>query len=150
MEKATALSDFFYSVLTIETPSSLDLMDLQEQQSSDDLYLSEEVILNELAALDTTKSMRADDVHPKILSECRYEVAEILCSLKKNSWDKGEIPQDWKCANITAIHKKDAKSYPNNYRPNSLKSICCKIMEKVITRHLFDFLRQNKILSDKH
>ena len=104
-------------------------MDLQEQQISDDLYLSKEVIL---AALDTTKSMGADKVHPKILNECRYELAEFLCTLKQNSWDKGEIPEDWKCANITVIHKKDAKCDPNNYRPVSLTSICCKIMEKVI------------------
>ena len=67
----------------------------------------------------------------------------------QNSWDKGEIPNDWKCANVTAIHKKDAKSVPNNYKPVSLTSVCCKILEKVIRRHLFDFLTQNNILSDK-
>ena len=59
--------------------------------------------------LDTTKSMGADNVHPKILSECRYEIAEILCSLMQNSWEKGEISEDWNCANITAIHKKMQK-----------------------------------------
>ena len=99
-EKTSALSDFFNSVFTIETPGSLDLMDLQEQQISDDLYLFKEVILNELAALDTTKSMGADTFHPKILSECRYEIAEKLCSLMQNSWDKGEIPWNtWKIGN---------------------------------------------------
>ena len=127
----------------------MDLKDLQEQQISDDLYLSKKVILHELAALDTTKSMGADNVHPKILNECRYELAELLSSLMQNSWDKGEIPEDWKCANITTIHKKDAKSDPNKYRSVSLTSICCNIMEKVIKRHLVDFLRQNNILSDK-
>ena len=90
-------------------PGSLDLKDLQEQQISDDLYLSKEVILHELAALDTTKSTGADNVHPKILNECRYELAELLCSLMQNSWDKGEIPEDWKCAIITEIHKKRQK-----------------------------------------
>ena len=67
----------------------------------------------------------------------------------QNSWDKREIPEDWKCANITAIHKKNAKNDPDNYRPVSLTSVCYKIMEKVIRRQLFDFLRQNNILSDK-
>ena len=120
-------------------------MNLQDQQKSDDLYLSKELLLNEFAALDTKKSMGADNVHPKFLSECRYELAKILCSLMQNSWDKGEIPDDCKCANIRAIHKSES----NIYRPVSLISICCKIMEKVIRRHLFDFLRQNNILSDK-
>ena len=93
--------------------------------------------------------MGADNVHPKILNECRYELAELLCYLMQNSWDKGEIPEDWKCANITTIHKKDAKSDPNNYRTVCFTSVCCKIMEKVTRRHLFDFLRQNNIVSDK-
>ena len=74
--------------------------------------------------------MGADNVHPKILNESRYELPELLCSLMQNSWDKGEIPEDWKCANITALHKKDAKSDPNNYRPVSLTSVSCKIMRK--------------------
>ena len=87
----------------------MDLIDLQEQQIPGDLYLSKEVILHELEALATTKSMGADNVHPKILNECRYELAELLCSLMQNSWGKGEIPKDWKCANLTAIHKKDSK-----------------------------------------
>ena len=93
--------------------------------------------------------MGADNIHPTILNESRYDLPELLCSLMQNSWDKGEIPEDWKCANITAIHKKDAKSDPNNYRPKSFTSVCCKIMKKVIKRHLFDFLRQKNILSDK-
>ena len=93
--------------------------------------------------------MGADNDDPKILNESRYELPELLCSLMQNSWDKGEIPEDWKCANITAIHKKDAKSDPNNYRPVSFTSVCCKIRKKVIRRHLFDFLRQKNILSDK-
>ena len=49
-EKAAALSDFFNSDFTIQTPGGLDLMDLQEQQISDDLYLSKQSELNELAA----------------------------------------------------------------------------------------------------
>ena len=93
--------------------------------------------------------MGADNVHPKILNEYRYELAELLCSLMQISWDKREIPEDWKCANITAIHNKNAKNDPDNYRPVSLTSVCCKIMEKVIRRQLFDFLRNNNILSDK-
>ena len=58
--------------------------------------------------------------HPKILSGCRYELAEILCSLMQNFWYKGEITEDLKCTKITAIQKKDARSEPNNYRPVSL------------------------------
>ena len=34
--------------------------------------------------------------------------------------DSGEIPSDWKSANITPIYKKGSKHQPPNYRPVSL------------------------------
>ena len=148
-DKADTLANFFNSVFTIETPGSWEVVDYQENQISDDLFISKDTILNELNALDTTKSMGSDNVHPRVLRESRYEIAEMMSGLMQSSWKKGEIPEYWKCANITAIHKKDAKSDPNNYRPISRTSICCKIMEKIIRRHLFDFLENNNIISGK-
>ena len=54
---------------------------------------------------------------------------------------------DWKCANITAIHKKDSKKIAGNYRPISLTSVVCKIMETLIRDSLMDYLKRNNILS---
>ena len=148
-DKADTLANFFSSVFTIETPGSWEKVDYQENQIPDDLFISKETILNELNALDTTKSMGSDNVHPRVLRESRYEIAEMMSGLMQSAWEKGEIPEDWKCANISTIHKKDAKSDPNNYRPISLASICCKIMEKIIRRHLFEFLENNHIIEGK-
>ena len=39
------------------------------------------------------------------------------------------IPEDWKNANIHAIFKKGDKSLASNYRPISLTSVPCKIMD---------------------
>ena len=45
----------------------------------------------------------------------------------------GILPQHWRSANITAIHKKNGnKNQPSNYRPISLTSIICKIMESIV------------------
>ena len=43
-----------------------------------------------------------------------------------------EIPQIWKIANVTPLHKKGSKNDVKNYHPISLTSILCKIMEKKI------------------
>ena len=45
------------------------------------------------------------------------------------------------------IHKKGKRSQPNNYRPVSLTSVTCKILEHVICHHIWEHLEQRNILS---
>ena len=44
---------------------------------------------------------------------------------------------------------KGTKFEPLNYRPVSLTSVCCKIMERLIHKHVVDYLDDNGLLSDK-
>ncbi len=44
----------------------------------------------------------------------------------------GKVPGTWKSGRITALFKKGDKSDPGNYRPVSLTSVICKLMEKLI------------------
>ena len=44
----------------------------------------------------------------------------------------GQLPNDWKIANVVPIHKKGDKSDVNNYRPISLTSLVVKVMEIVL------------------
>lgn len=46
-------------------------------------------------------------------------------------------------------HKKDSKSNPANYRPVSLTSLCCKVMEHIILSHIAKHLAANNILIDQ-
>jgi len=45
------------------------------------------------------------------------------------SLETGKLPGDWKLAEVTAIYKKGSKHDRSNYRPVSLTSVCCKILE---------------------
>ena len=47
---------------------------------------------------------------------------------------------------MSAIHKKDARSNPANYRPISLACICCKIFEHIMLSHIAKHLSTNDIL----
>ena len=60
----------------------------------------------------------------------------------------GEVPEDWRQANITTIYKKGDRSQAVNYRPVSLTSICCKTMEHIVYRHIIKHLENHQILSD--
>ena len=64
------------------------------------------------------------------------------------SIQKGVLPDTWKIACVIPIHKKDDKLCVSNYRPISLTSIGCKLMERVIVKHLIEHINVNKLISD--
>ena len=61
----------------------------------------------------------------------------------------GECPDDWRSANVTPIHKKGDRTNPNNYRPVSLTSQVCKLMESIVRKHIVEHLTENNILRDE-
>ena len=59
----------------------------------------------------------------------------------------GQVPSDWKRANICAVFKKGDKTLCKNYRPVSLTCVTCKIMEHIIASHIMTHLDNNNILA---
>ena len=70
----------------------------------------------------------------------------ILTVIFVQSLSSGQIPKDWLTANITPIFKKGDQGDPSNYRPISLISVCCKILEHIIHRYIMEHLNANRIL----
>ena len=63
------------------------------------------------------------------------------------SLNEGILPTDWLKANITPIYKKGDRSVPVNYRPISLTSVRCKIMEHIIFHACMSHLENNDIIN---
>jgi hypothetical protein len=74
-------------------------------------------------------------------------VLHISCIFKL-SYRTGELPKSWKEANITALFKKGKRSDPSNYRPVSLTSIACKIMEKLVKSVMIEHLATGNMFTD--
>jgi hypothetical protein len=72
----------------------------------------------------------------------------ILQKIFQVSIDTGDLPKDWRDANISSIFKKGDKHLPETYRPVSLTSVPCKLLEHIICRHLMKHLETNKILTN--
>ena len=58
-----------------------------------------------------------------------------------------DLPNDLRNATIAPVFKKGDRHMPANYRPVSLTTVCCKLLEHVICRHMMIHLEVNKILS---
>ena len=54
----------------------------------------------------------------------------------KTSYNIGQIPLEWKLANIVPLHKKGSKASVENYRPISLTSLVMKVFERIVRDEL--------------
>ena len=76
------------------------------------------------------------------------ELSLPLSLIFPKSLSEGELPQDWKDAIITPLHKKEEKEIASNYRPISLTSIVCKVMESIIKDDILAYMVSNKLLTN--
>jgi hypothetical protein len=53
------------------------------------------------------------------------------------------VPEDWQIANVTPIFKKSSKVDPRNYRPVSLTTVSCRVMEGIIKDHVVKHLERH-------
>ena len=63
------------------------------------------------------------------------------------SLKEGVVPFEWKEANIIRLFKKDLRNKSDNYRPVSLKSVICKLLERLIKDHQVELLIRHKLLN---
>ena len=78
----------------------------------------------------------------RILKELSVSLSVPLSILYTESFKQQKLPQDWI---ITPYYKKDEICLARNYRPISLTSIICKIMESAIKDDLMSYVCNNNI-----
>ena len=71
-------------------------------------------------------------------------IAETLSIIHHLSLLTGEVPEDWRLANVTPIYKKGCREDPGNYRPVSLTSVPEKIMEQIVLREITRHVQDNR------
>ena len=109
-------------------------------------FVDTEIVRDQLYQLNVHKSMRPDGIHPRVLKELADVKAGALSIICQRSRESGEVPADWKLANVTLIYKKGVREDPGNYRPVSLTSVPGKITEKIIPSTMERHLKNNAII----
>ncbi|KGL88008.1 RNA-directed DNA polymerase from mobile element jockey, partial [Charadrius vociferus] len=108
--------------------------------------VQEDWIRDHLAKLDIHKSMGPDGMHPQVLRELADVIARPLSIIFERSWGTGEVPEDWRKADITPIFKKGKKEDPGNYRLVSLTSVPGKVMEQLILDVISKHVEEQEVI----
>ena len=105
-----------------------------------ELKITPEMVKDKLENLNIHKASGPDGTHPHVLQKTANAMSIPLAHIFQQSLNTGEVPEDWRSANITPIHKKGDRAEPSNYRPVSLTSHVCKVMETFIRDKIVDHL----------
>ena len=147
--KANILQRQFSSVFTREPDGEIPTLNERTHVTINSINVTQEMVRTEILKLNANKSCGPDDIHPRLLIELVDILSGSITLLLNKTLQEGEIPADWKSAYISPIYKKGAKNRAENYRPISLTSIICKIMESFIKEAIMSHLRSENLLSSK-
>lgn len=147
-QKADTFNNYFSSVYTAEDMKNMPYMIRRNGAELTNVEVGEEEVLKLLLKLLPEKSPGPDCIHPRVLKECATELAYPLTQLFHTSLKEGTVPRAWKEATVSPIFKKGSRNVVSNYRPISLTSVCCKILEKLVRNALMQHLLSNNYISD--
>ena len=82
-----------------------------------------------------------------VLKETVEQMCMPLAHVFNLSLQEGIVPLEWKEANIIPLFKKGSRNKSVNYRPVSLTSVICKVLETIIRDHMMDFLIKHKLIN---
>ena len=148
---AEDLNGYFSSVFTKEDISSLPVADAKFQGAKSDylgpLVVTPEMVAKKIKAMKDNKSVGVDGIPPKLLMETVEQISIPLARVFNLSLKEGVVPFEWKEENIIPLFKKGSRNKSENYRPVSLTSVICKLLERLIKDYMVDFLVKHKLLN---
>ena len=105
-------------------------------------------VKKKLEKLNINKSPDQDSIHPRIIKELGCTVSLPLATFVINT--ETELHTNGlEGGQISAIYKKRDKKQAGNYRPVSLTSIICRIIESLVRDSIIEYMVANSLFSDK-
>ena len=99
------------------------------------LVVTPEIVASKINNMKENKSSGVDGISPKTLKETVEQITTPLAHMFNMSLQEGIVPFEWKEANIIPLFKKGSRNKSVHYRPVSLTSVICKLIETIIRDH---------------
>ena len=166
VDKVNILNNQFQSVFTQKSPLKLSklaymtVQDLSDRGAIDPSQVQGEilsitpkmesisVVVKLLKDLNPHKAAGPDQIKPLVLQRLRDVIAPILQVIFQRSLDTGRVPKDWSTVFVCPLFKKGDTSLASNYRPISLTSILCKVLEHIVATNVVSHMDKHNLLYD--
>ena len=122
-KKAETLLNQFKSVFTKDESDELPPVNLKINDSLSSIKIDVKGVEKLLLDINPSKASGPDEIPNLVLKNCARALAPGVAVLFQKSLDSGELPRDWKNANVSPVFKKGDRHLAENYRPVSLTSV---------------------------
>ena len=149
LEKANILNSQFSSVFSKEDDISPNIGS-SPYKTIPPVNINVNGVLKLLQNLKPFKASGPDGIQSKFLNKSAVQIASGLTLVFQASIKQSKLPEDWRHTLITPIYKpgKKDRGKAENYRPVSLTSVACKVLEYIIYTNIMQHLDDEKVLSD--
>ena len=145
---ANILNDQFSSVFNVEDDTDMPELVPSPYDAMPPIDIHVNGVAKLLRGLKAHKATGPDEVPARLLKEAADQLAPILTTIFRSSYQQATVPEEWRKASVVPIFKKGDHATASNYRPVSLTSICSKVMEHIVSSQIMRHLDLNNILSN--
>ena len=146
-QKAEYLSRQYEKVFDKEDVSFIPNKGNSPYPKMEDIIVDEEGVAKLLNGLNPKKASGPDLLPTRLTKENAIILAPVLTHIFQQALDTGSVPKDWTKANVSAVFKKGKRSDPANYRPISMTSIICKVIEHIAFKSIINHAEKYDILA---
>ena len=125
-----------------------ELFDNYERSDLNDVEFTAKDIEDAINELDENSSAGPDGIPAIFLKKTKEAISLPLAIILRKSLDEGKIPEIFKIAYVTPIHKGGSRQKPENYRPVSITSHVMKVFERVVKKAIMNHLIENQKFND--
>ena len=147
IDKANTLNNFFAMQSLLLEDNAIVPHILPSQSTLSVLVFTVDEVRSVLQSLPLGKASGPDQINNRILREMSKELSNTLCDLFNKSLSTASLPSSWKEAHVCAVFKKGDPAIVSNYRPISLLSNIDKVLERLVFKHVYNFLLDNNFLT---
>ena len=140
------LNSFFVSQSTLDDTAHLlpNECIVNDEYSLSAVKIQPSEVRDVLITLNVGKASGPDGINNIVSRQTANELAIPLCQFFIFSLDSCNLPSSWKISNVCPIFKSGDPSLPYNFRPVSLLNTMETVFEKIISKHVFNFLIETR------